>query len=72
MLLPVDNGRILDTRISNTGIQVVSGQGNGSTIPGFGFSPWHYVPAAPRPGHHPVSLFTSAPDVPAAVLDQDS
>jgi hypothetical protein len=42
------------------GIQVDSSQGNGSTIPGFEFSPWHYVPASTTPGHHPVSLFSSS------------
>ncbi len=34
-----------------------NGQGNGSTVPGFRFFPWHYVPAVPMPGHHHVSLF---------------
>ncbi len=44
----------------HTGTQIGSGQVNRSTVQGFGFSPWHFVPAAIMPGRHPASLFSSS------------
>jgi hypothetical protein len=50
------------------GIQIVCGK-DGSTGPGFGFSPWHFVPAATMLGSHPASLFSSS--IPILPTDGD-